>query len=87
MHILIVTVTGLLALAVLSTGARLLGIRAASAASLFVWLWLVVAVVSGLFGVGRAGIPVINEVGAFVPIFGIPAAAAWLLIFRSRGKR
>jgi len=28
------------------------------------------------------GIPLINEVGAFIPIFGIPAAVAWYLAYR-----
>ena len=37
-------------------------------------------------GVFKAGIPFINEVGAFIPIFGIPAAAAWdLLAYRHGG--
>ena len=29
-----------------------------------------------------AGIPVLNEVAAFVPIFGIPAVAAWYLAYK-----
>ena len=29
-----------------------------------------------------AGIPLLNEIGAFIPIFGIPAAAAWLYLRR-----
>jgi hypothetical protein len=33
----------------------------------------------------RAGIPVINEVGAFIPIFGVPAAIAWYLAYRYGG--
>jgi hypothetical protein len=30
----------------------------------------------------HAGIPVINEIGAFIPIFGIPAALAWYLAYK-----
>jgi hypothetical protein len=33
-------------------------------------------------GVTQAGIPLINEIAAFIPIFGIPAAAAWFLAYR-----
>jgi hypothetical protein len=81
MHILIVTVVGLVALAAFYFGARLLGLGGAAGASLFIWVWLAAAVVNGVFGVVRAGIPIINEIGAFIPIFGIPAAAAWFVAF------
>jgi hypothetical protein len=27
----------------------------------------------------QAGIPLLNEVGAFIPIFGVPALVAWYL--------
>ena len=84
MHILIVTLIGLMALAVLYFGARLLGVGGAAGASLFIWVWLAAAVVHGILGVARAGIPVINEIGAFIPIFGIPAALAWFLAFKFR---
>jgi hypothetical protein len=40
------------------------------------------AILNGAVGVFRAGIPVIDEAGAFIPIFGIPAAAAWYLAYR-----
>lgn len=87
MHILIVTIIGLLALAVLYVGARLLGGSGAAGASLFIWVWFAAAVVNGVSGVVRAGIPIINEVGAFVPIFGVPAAVAWFLAFKFRVGR
>ena len=48
MHILIVTVIGLLALAVFYVGARLLGRGGAAGASLFLWVWFVAAVVHGI---------------------------------------
>jgi hypothetical protein len=27
----------------------------------------------------QAGIPMLNEIGAFIPIFGVPALVAWYL--------
>lgn len=50
----------------------------------FIWLWLAVSVGNGVFGYARAGIPPLNEIAAFIPIFGIPAAFAWLLATRFR---
>jgi hypothetical protein len=85
MHILIVTVIGLVALAVFFVGASLIGRGSAAGASLFIWVWLVASILNGVIGVVRAGIPVVNEIGALIPIFGIPAAVAWFLA--SRGAR
>jgi hypothetical protein len=42
-------------------------------------VWLVAAILNGAFGVLYADIPILNEVAAFIPIFGIPAAIAWYL--------
>jgi hypothetical protein len=82
MHILMVTVAGLVALVVFYFGATLMGRPRASGAAVFIWVWLVAAILNGAVGVFRAGIPVINEAGAFIPIFGIPAAIAWYLAYR-----
>lgn len=82
MHILMVTVAGLVALVVFYFGATLMGRPRASGAAVFIWAWLVAAILNGAVGVFKAGIPVINEAGAFIPIFGIPAAAAWYLAYR-----
>ena len=79
MHILIVTVIGLALLGAFALGGRLFNITLASGAYYFIWFWLAASVVNGIFGVVRVGIPVINEIGAFIPIFGIPAAVAWYL--------
>jgi hypothetical protein len=49
-------------------------------------VWLAASILNAAVGVTQAGIPLINEIGAFVPIFGIPAAAAWYLAFR-HGRR
>jgi hypothetical protein len=82
MHIVIVTVGGLAALAMLYLGARMFGWAPATGAIVFIWAWLAASILNGAVGVFKAGIPVINEVGAFVLIFGIPAAAAWYLAYR-----
>ncbi|NWG23334.1 MAG: hypothetical protein HXY30_02775, partial [Pseudorhodoplanes sp.] len=40
------------------------------------------SVANGVVGVVQAGIPILGEIGAFIPIFGIPAALAWLYLRR-----
>jgi hypothetical protein len=82
MHIVIVTAVGLVLLAAFYFGAGLIGQSRPAGAQVFIGLWLVASVINGVFGVMRAGIPVINEIGAFIPIFGIPAALAWYLAYR-----
>lgn len=82
MHILVVVVFGLVALAVFFFGAGLFGKSGPAGAFVFIWVWLVASLVNGGVGVAVAGIPVVNEIGAFIPIFGIPAAAAWYLAYR-----
>jgi hypothetical protein len=82
MHIVIVVIGGLAALAMFYFGARLFGWPPATGAAVFIWAWLVASILNGAVGVLKAGIPLINEVGAFVLIFGIPAAAAWILAYR-----
>jgi hypothetical protein len=84
MHILMLIVIGLVLLAVFFFGARLLSWSEKSGATAFIWVWLVASIVNGALGVMRAGIPIINEIGAFIPIFGIPAALAWYLARRYR---
>jgi len=82
MLILMVVIGGLVALAVFYFGAGLTGRAASAGAALFIWVWLVASILNGAVGVLKAGIPLTNEVGAFVVIFGIPAAAAWYLAYR-----
>jgi len=81
MHILIVTAIGIVVLGAFVLGGRLLNTATGltDGAYYFIWFWLAASVINGIFGVVRAGIPVINEIGAFIPIFGIPAAIAWYL--------
>lgn len=82
MHLLIAIVAGLVALALFYFGARMFGRSGADGAFVFIWVWLAASLLNGAVGVLRAGIPVINEIGAFILIFGIPAAAAWFLAYQ-----
>jgi hypothetical protein len=83
MHILMVVIGGLLLLVACYFGATFLGRRASSGAAIFIWLWLGLALVNGAIGVLYAGIPIVNEIAAFIPIFGIPALAARYLARRA----
>ncbi len=82
MHVAMVVAFGLIALAVFYFGAGLFQRSGSTGAAVFIWVWLAAALVNGTIGVLRAGIPVLNEVAAFVPIFGIPAVAAWYLAYK-----
>jgi len=82
MHIVMVVVAGLAGLVVFYFGATLMGRPRATGAAVFIWVWLTASILNGMVGVLRAGIPLINEIGAFIPIFGIPAAIAWFLAYR-----
>jgi hypothetical protein len=81
MHIALWTGGGLILLVILIAGGTLLGPKRGATASnlggLFTGIWLIAAVYNAYDGWANHGIPVVNEVAAFVPIFGIPAAAAW----------
>lgn len=81
-HILMVIVGGLVGLAVFYFGYRMFGRSGAAGAALFIWVWLAASLLNGAVGVLRAGIPLVNEIAAFIPIFGIPAAIAWYLAYR-----
>jgi hypothetical protein len=82
MHIVIVIAGGLIGLAAFWFGYRMFGLAPGRGAMLFIGVWLIASLLNGAVGVLRAGIPLINEIGAFIPIFGIPAAIAWYLAFR-----
>jgi hypothetical protein len=58
--------------------------HAVDGARQFIWVWLLASIANGAVGVVQAGIPLLNEVAAFVPIFGVPAAVAWYLSQRRR---
>ncbi len=80
MHILIMTGAGLALLALFYFGPSHLFATKSGAMTAFIWLWLAISIGNGLYGYFRAGIPVLNEVGAFVPVFLIPAAIAFYLM-------
>jgi hypothetical protein len=84
-HILLLVVIGLIVLALFVFVGRFAGGRGhgADGARAFIWIWLLTAIANGAVGVVQAGIPLLNEIGAFIPIFGVPAAAAWYLSRRS----
>lgn len=80
MHILIMTGAGLILLALSYFGPEHLFAQKSDAMRAFLWVWLAISIGNGLYGHFRAGIPAINEVGAFLPIFLIPAAIAFYLM-------
>lgn len=84
MHIVMVTVVGLILLAgfVGASWAMNKPGQGGPGASIFIWFWLAAAFANGIVGIVTAGIPILNEIGAFIPIFGIPAAAAWFYLRR-----
>ncbi|MEN5082165.1 hypothetical protein ABE438_06740 [Bosea sp. TWI1241] len=55
----------------------------AFAARLFLPLWLLIALGNLWVGVSRAGYTVLQEVPFFLVVFGVPALAAGLLIWRA----
>jgi hypothetical protein len=79
-HTLKVVAGGLVLLALCIVVGRATGAR------LFLPLWLVAAGVNLWFGVSRAGYSLAEEAPVFLIVFGVPAAAALLAIWRlSRG--
>jgi len=87
-HILMLIVLGHLVLAafVLVAGLINRGGNTVNGARPFIWVWLLVSVANGVVGVVQAGIPVLNEIGAFIPIFGVPAVVAWYLSRRHQSR-
>lgn len=87
MHIIMFVVFGLIALGVLLLLERMVrGGNGATAARAFIVVWFVAALVNGAVGYFKVGVPFINELGAFIPIFAIPAAAAWFIGYRNGGN-
>ncbi len=87
MHTVKVIAGGFLLLAVCLLIGRLAGGAAsgahlASAAKLFIPLWLVVAAVNLWIGVAKAGYTVADEAPVFLVVFAIPAVVALLLVWR-----
>jgi hypothetical protein len=88
MHILLVTVGGLLLLGVFLLFGRLRGGGGVIAsARLFILVWLVVALLNMWAGVTMAGYTLAQELPILVVVFAVPAAIAELVAWRSaRGR-
>ena len=81
MHVLILIVIGHVVLAAFLLVAGLINRNGNTVygARHFIWVWLIASLANGAVGVLQARIPLVNELAAFIPIFGVPAAVAWYL--------
>jgi hypothetical protein len=88
MHVVLLVAFGLIGLTAFVLIARMInaGGRTFDGARIFIWCWLAASLLNAAVGVFAAKIPLLNEAAAFVPIFGIPAAAAWYVSQRFRTK-
>lgn len=88
MHVLILIVIGHVVLAAFVLVAGLINRNGntVDGARQFIWVWLVAALANGAVGVLQAGIPLVNELAALIPIFGVPAAVAWHLSRRHAAR-
>jgi hypothetical protein len=84
MHTIIVISSGLLVLAGCVMVARLLGASAATAALVFLPVWLIGSGVNMYVGVTRAGYTVAQETPIFLLVFAVPAAVAVFVWFKLR---
>ena len=82
MHTLMLVAGGLVALGIFVLAAVLLKQGVAAGARIFIWPWLAVSLVNMAFGVYWASIPYSVEVPVLIVVFGVPAAAAWLIARR-----
>ena len=85
MHTIMVLAAGFVLLAVCGLAGRLVAGRhgSATAALLFIPLWLIGAGINMYVGVTRAGYSVADETPIFLVVFAIPAVAA-LMLWRAR---
>ncbi len=82
MHTLMMVSSGLVVLGIFILAAVLLGRGIAAGARVFIWPWLVAALVNMAIGVYWARIPASAEIAVLIVVFGIPAGAAWLVARR-----
>lgn len=85
MHTVKVIAGGFVLLALCLLIGRLAGGPAAgvaSAAKLFIPLWLVVAGINMWIGVSKAGYTLADEAPIFLVVFAVPAAAALLMVWK-----
>jgi hypothetical protein len=88
-HTLRMTILGFVVLAIFFLGARLLNRgegKPVDGAWIFIWVWLVAAVINMLVGVFAAGISLVIEIPVLAVVFGLPALVAWYLS-RNYGPR
>jgi len=88
MHTVKVIAGGFVLLALCLLIGRLVGrpALAAGVAKLFIPLWLVAAGVNMWIGVSKAGYTIADEAPIFLIVFAIPAAVAFLVLWKlSRG--
>ena len=89
MHTLRMTILGFVVLTIFFLGARLLNRsegKPVDGAWIFIWVWLVAAVINLLVGVFAAGIPLVVEIPVLAVVFGLPGLVAWYLS-RNYGPR
>lgn len=86
MHTAIVLAGGFGLLGLCAIAGRILGgtYGAATAALVFLPLWLIAAAINMYIGVKRAGYSVAEETPIFVVVFAIPAAAALFVWWKLR---
>ena len=80
MHILIVIVGGLAALALFYFGYRLAGHNPASGAALFIWVWLAASALNGCVGVLKARVAGVSALRSGLEV-AVLAAASGLISF------
>lgn len=85
MHTIKVIAGGLALLGLVLLVGRWVG-GPATAAKLFIPLWLIGAAINMWIGVSKAGYSVADEAPVFLVVFAVPAAAALLVLWKlSRG--
>jgi hypothetical protein len=82
MHTLTMVVGGLVALGIFILASVLLKRSVADGARVFIWPWLAASLVNMFIGVYWANIPYNVEIPVLIVVFGVPAAAAWLIARR-----
>ncbi len=85
MHMLMVILGGLLLLGVFALFGKLWGggaMAVATAAKLFIPVWIVVALVNMWVGVSKAGYTVVQELPILLIVIAVPAAVAALAVWQ-----
>ncbi len=83
MHVLTLIVAGLVLLSLVYGVARSTGRRFRNLLPYYLAVWFVASLANLWIGVTRAGYSVAEEALVLIPVFGIPALAAFLLARRA----